>query len=176
MKYLFISIIILSGCSTQTKSKMYGAITGGLICGTLGAYLGYELSPDSESEDYNTVLGSGIGAGVCGIGGYFLGSHLYQSDPRNKEYEPLKFENKKKESSQELINNELEDISLKDLSLTQKEYAQIPLIKGLPKSLKNKVKKQKIIKYKIKPQMIKTKDGRDLYFSGGEAIEHQYAQ
>ena len=139
------------------------------------AYLGNELSPDYESDNFNVLLGSASGAGLCALGGYHLGNVLYTSDPKNMEYEPIEFNKKQKSNAQVEINTGL-DLSLSDLKFSGKEYANIPLIKKLPKSLKNKIKKQKIIKYQVEPQVIKTKNGRLLYFSGGEAIEHQYAQ
>lgn len=73
-----------------------------------------------------------------------------------------------------MLNSEGLGITLDDLSFKESGYADIPLIKSLPNSLKSKIKRQKIIKYQVEPQVIKTKDGRTLYFSGGEAIEHKY--
>lgn len=172
---LISSILLLQGCSTHKKSKMYGAIAGSLVCGTLGAYLGKELSPNKASESFNKVLGASTGAVACGGLGYYLGGKSYEEDPRNQEGPPIIIRPAKtSENNQQLLNTDIPDIEFSDLSMVQDGNAETPFIKGLPDELKKKVKKQKLIKYKIKPQVITTKDGRKLYFAGGEAIEHQY--
>lgn len=174
---LLIAVIILTtGCSSLRKSKVYGSIGGALICGVIGSYIGKEKSPNKASIGFNRMVGGAAGAGVCAVGGYFVASLLYKSNPQNIEGEEIIFKNEevKTTSSQELINQDFGDLNLSDLSMVKREGVEIPLIKSLPNSLKSKIKKQRIIKYKINPQIIKTKDGRSLYFSGGEAIEHQY--
>ncbi len=170
----FIIISLSSSCSTLSKSKTYGAITGTLICGVLGASLGKELSPNKESKGFNKLLGGVSGAGLCGVGGYFLVAHLYKSDPRNMEDVPIDFNKKQVSPRQETLSEDYENINFSDLSLEQDYQNQIPIIKQLPDSLRDKVKRQKLIHYQVKPQTIITKDGRTLYFSGGEAIEHRY--
>lgn len=175
IKNILIIILILniSSCSTLRKSQIYGAAATGIICGVLGASIGKELSPNKESETLNKVIGSASGATLCAAGGYYLGRYFYKSDPRNNQYEPIKFkENSKPSTKQETLNND--ELSLSDLSLTDEKIIEMPVLKDVPKGLREKVSKQKIIKYKIKPQVIKMKDGRKVYFSGGDAIEHKY--
>ena len=173
---LLITVLTLQGCSTMTKSKTYGAITGSLICGSLGLYLGKELSPDAESDSFNKTIGLVSGLSLCGISGYYMGKSFFESDPRNMEYEPLDIKDRHSNPrpNQETLNRNIEDLDLSALTFEKSAVAQIPLIKSLPNELKRKVVKQRIIKYIIKPQVIKYKDGRILYFSGGEAIEHRY--
>lgn len=167
-------ILLIQSCSTQSKSQTYGMISGAITCGILGAYLGKELSPNHASKDANRVFGGSIGATACGLGGYFLGRKIYQDDPRNKVYEPIKFDQKEVPTTpQEMLNNDV-NLDLSDLSIEEKSVFETPFVKELPTTLKSKIEKQKIIKYEIKPQTIKTKDGKILHFSGGEAIEHKY--
>lgn len=175
-KMIFLSALLVAttSCSTLRKSKTYGAITGALVCGVIGSYLGGELSPNKSSRGFNKTLGSISGAGLCAVGGYFLGSSLYQSDPRNMEDTPIEFRRKKVTPKQEVLSEDYSNINFNDLSLEQDYQNQIPIIKELPKNLKDKVKRQRIIHYRVKPQTITTKDGRTIYFSGGEAIEHRY--
>ena len=167
-------LVLLSSCSTQRKSEIYGAISGGLICGVLGASLGKELSPNIESEGVNKLIGGASGASLCSTGGFFLGRALYKSDPRNQEMKPIEIKAIGNTSKQEMLNVGLNEVDFNDLKKMPNEALETPFIKTLPKELKAKIQKQKIIKYKIEPQTIKTKDGRTLYFSGGEAIEHKY--
>ena len=176
-KFLIILTIVLTlqSCSTMRASKLTGMATGAVLCGLLGSGLGAELSPDDESKSFNKALGGATGAGVCGVVGYWLGGNLYQNDPRNFEDSPLKFDEKKnQEGLQNVLPEPSPNIDLSDLSYVKNLENEMPLMKGLPKPLKEKIKRQKVIRYKLKPQTIKTKDGRTLYFSGGEAIEHSY--
>ena len=87
---------------------------------------------------------------------------------------PIDFNKKQVSPRQETLSEDYENINFSDLSLEQDYQNQIPIIKQLPDSLRDKVKRQKLIHYQVKPQTIITKDGRTLYFSGGEAIEHRY--
>jgi len=174
MKILLLVIFLSQSCSTLTKSKTYGAISGALICGTLGIYLGKELSPDKESDNFNKLIGLGAGSTLCGLTGYYLGKGLYKNDPANKEYVPLEFNKKVYTPKQEMLNQDSNGLELSDLSIQKIDEIDIPAIKNLPKELREKIDKQKIIRHNIAPQSIKTKDGRTLYFNGGVAIEHQY--
>lgn len=168
-------LIFNLGCSTLGKSKVYTSLASSAVCGVLGGYIGKESSPNKASEGFNKVIGLTTGATLCGIGGYFLGEMLYKSDPKNFEYPPIEIEEKKKQTpAQEFIENDFGHLNLSDLSIEKNDQAITPLIEGLPEELKKKIDKQRIIKYRIKPQAIKTKDGKVLYFSGGEAIEHVY--
>lgn len=179
MKIFVIALLLtLTSCSTMMKSKTYGAIGGALICATLGAELGEQFSPNEESNGFNRTLGTSIGAISCGFGGYFLGKELYGNDPKNFEEDPIEFEKKplNPRPVQESLNSNLNNINLSDLAFKEDGVSHLPFVKGLPEQLKRKVKRQKLIKYKVEPQTIKTKDGRILFFSGGEAIEHQYQQ
>lgn len=175
MKKMLIFLIILnSGCSTLRKSKIAGTSSGIIICGVLGSAIGKLTSPDARSENLNQTIGGVSGATLCGVGGYFLSKALYRSDPRNFEDKPIIFEQKKEVLKQETLPEVTHDLNLRDLRFKKTEEVTLPLVKNLPESLKKKVKKQKVIHYKVGPQTILTKDGRTLYFSGGEAIEHIY--
>jgi len=178
MKYsIIIALILLNSCSTLKRSKFVGALTGALTCGVLGSYLGKELSPDKESESFNRVLGTGSGAALCGLGGYYLGASLYENDPRNMEDEPIHFNDKNitPTSSQQMLPPNFTNITFEDLKHKTYGEESIQLIKDIPNSLKEKIPRQKITKYKVDPQTIK-KDGKTIYFSGGEAIEHEYIE
>jgi hypothetical protein len=176
MKHILIVLLILvSSCSTLKKSQLYGAIAGGLICGTIGMAMGKEMSPNKASTSFNKAIGFVGGSSLCGIGGHYIGKYFYKSEPRNIEYEPIKFkETKKPKTGQQVLNNN--EVKFSDLSLSNKEIIEMPLLKGVPKELRGKVSRQKIIKYKVKPQILKMNDGRKIYFSGGDAIEHKYEQ
>jgi hypothetical protein len=175
MKYILvlIQILAITSCSTMKKSQLYGAIAGGLICGTIGASMGKEMSPNKASSSFNKAIGFTAGSSLCAIGGHYVGKYFYKSEPRNIEYESIKFEkSEKSKTHQQVLNNN--ELIFNDLSLTNREIVEMPILKGVPKNLRDKISKQKIIKYKIKPQFLKMKDGRKIYFSGGDAIEHKY--
>ena len=91
---MLILLMLIQSCSSLSKSKTYSAIGSALLCGTLGAYLGKELSPDKPSETLNRIIGMSTGAGICAVGGYFMGKTLYESDPRNIQHEAIKFKPK----------------------------------------------------------------------------------
>lgn len=177
MKIISLLIIMsfLVGCSTQSKSQIYGAVAGSIVCGVLGSHMGKELSPDKESIGLNRTIGVASGAAVCGAAGYLIGRALYKADPRNNEMEPIQIEQKRNNepAQQELINQDFDGINLSELSITPNGVSTIPLVNNLPDALKQKIPKQQVLHYEIKPQIIKTKDGRNLYFGGGEAIEHK---
>lgn len=175
---LLISIILIfNSCSTMKKSKLVGAATGTLICGFLGNKLGKELSPNRASETGNQILGLSTGVTVCGVGGYFIGKMLYEDDPRNHEYEPIKFQQNQERNlnTQQSLNTQM-DLDVESLPLVEQQKVLIPELNDLPNSLKSKVQKQEIIRYKVEPKTYKTEDGRTIHFSGGEAIEHRYKQ
>jgi hypothetical protein len=177
MRHLTLLVLVFSffSCATRSGSSFYTSLGGSLVCGTLGIFLGGELSPDRESVTFNRSIGAGIGAASCGLGGYYLGQKLYDNDPRNQQLEPIKFNKPKKTVPvQQTLNTDINGINLSDLKLTQMETIDLKLIKGVPKELQGKILTQKLIKYKVLPQTIKTKDGRTLYYSGGTAIEHLY--
>ena len=176
VKILTLSAILLtSSCSTLRKSKIYGGLAGAVLCGIVGAQIGKDRSPDKESVGLNKNIGMATGAAICGVGGYLLGKALYESDPRNFEDKPIDFENsKKEESKQAFLPTGNSGIDFSDLSIKQDSESRIPLVKGLPVELKGKIQRQKIIKYKVPAQTIKTKDGRLIHFNGGQAIEHRY--
>jgi len=172
---LLISIILLNSCSTMTRSRTLGAVTGALVCGILGVGIGKELSPDVESNGLNKGIGGTVGATACGALGYFFGGKMYKSDPRNFEGKPLDFKDSPRiQKPQETLPEATDGIDLSDLGLEKSSSDLLPLLKDMPKELKSQVKRQELIKYKVKPQTLKTKDGRLIHFSGGEAIEHRY--
>ena len=111
MKYsLILTIFFASSCSTMSKSKTYGALSGALICAPLGHSIGGELSPDRESIQFNKTLGTAIGISACAAVGYFLGKNLYESDFKNKEYEPLKINDYQNFDNKQFNLNEIEPI------------------------------------------------------------------
>lgn len=176
MKYIIILTFLLSSCSTLRRSKIVGAVTGSLTCGILGAYLGKELSPDRESDSFNTLLGGTVGASLCGIGGYVAGASMYSSDPRNMEDAPLEFPKKIQTiNHQEKLPDNPTNISFSDLASKASGVEKIEVLKDVPEDLRKQLPKQEIIKYKVEPQTIK-KNGKLYFFTGGEAIEHQYVE
>lgn len=173
-KYLLLLLIFqFLSCSTLKRSKSLGIGLGSLLCAPVGFSFGKKLSPNEKSIPFNQNLGLFISTSLCAVGGYFVGKKLYKDNPKNFKPDDIEFK-KIKTVPQVELNNNIDDINLGNLSLKESEALNIPFIRSLPKQLKNKIHKQRLIKYKIKPQLIKTKDGKKLFFSGGEAIEHKY--
>lgn len=111
MKYsILLILLIMSSCSTLSKSKTWGALTGALICAPIGHSLGGELSPDKESTQFNKSLGTAIGISTCATIGYFLGKNLYESDYKNKEYAPLKIDEYQNFNNKQFNLNDIEPI------------------------------------------------------------------
>ena len=88
-------LLLLTSCSSLSSSKFYGTMTGALVCGTLGAYLGQEYSPNLESDSFNKLSGAVSGSIICGAAGYYLGKNSYQNDPKNYEGQEIKFNSPK---------------------------------------------------------------------------------
>jgi hypothetical protein len=175
MKIVIVFLIICSSCSSMKKSKIYGTSAGVLVGGLLGGFVGKELSPNSQSDQLNTLLGSGIGALSFGAGGYYIGKNMYSSNPENFKGDPIKIKKIKKDQQTYLINNDLglNKINIDTKKSIKKAY-EVEIENKLPNHLKQKVLKQVVIEHLIPAQEIKLDDGRLIYFEGTTAIEHRY--
>lgn len=88
MNYKFViilSLYTLTSCSSLRKQVTYSSISGAL----LGGVVGKELSPNKESDGFNTIIGAASGAVLAGVLGYFL----YEDGNPTKGLEPEKVEN-----------------------------------------------------------------------------------
>ncbi len=80
-----LSLYILTSCSSLKKQVTYTSITGSL----LGGVIGKELSPNKESDPFNTVIGAVAGAVLAGTLGYYL----YEDGNPTKNLKPVDVKN-----------------------------------------------------------------------------------
>jgi len=159
----FILMLSITSCSTLKKTLVYSASSGALV----GGFVGRSVSPDKESDNFNTALGSLIGAGIVAGASYFL---YKEARPDLKlEQTPLREEVK------------LQPIQDKTLSLGAlriappmepiSEKRMLELSKDTPKEVLRTAKKQYYRKHKTK-EMIVEEDGKTFKIPAFEVIEN----
>lgn len=85
---ILILAALLSSCSTLKKTLIYSAASGAVVGGATGR----ALSPDKESNNFNTALGALTGALTSALFGYYFWS---DANPDLKLKTPKPIENKK---------------------------------------------------------------------------------
>lgn len=76
------TLIFLTGCATQTKSRVAGVAIGSVG----GAALGGVLSSDGQSQTRNVIIGATLG----GVAGGLFGDHFYKQKEQEKKEAFLK--------------------------------------------------------------------------------------
>lgn len=79
------SLYLLTSCSSLKKQVTYSSIAGSF----LGGVVGKELSPNKESDPFNTVIGAVSGAVIAGTIGYLL----YEDGNPTKNLTPVDVKN-----------------------------------------------------------------------------------
>ena len=88
-------LLLLQSCTTATKSTIYSASAGAVICGLTGYAIAKDTSPNKESESINQLIGVLAGAILCGSVGGYLGYKFYKDDPENFVGDPLELNSMK---------------------------------------------------------------------------------
>lgn len=133
-------ILLFSSCSTLNKTLLYTSASGAIA----GGVIGRGLSPDRQSDNFNTALGAITGAITSSIIGYFLYS---DANPAIKlKTSSLKNENPLSPLRDQSYSNDKLSITPKLYSVGSKEY--LKFAKGTPDHVKKNAKKQFYKRYK----------------------------
>lgn len=169
MKFsLLLIMVVVSSCSSFTRTVVATAFTGAVIGATGGA----AFSPDEESINRNAYL-FGVAGALAGVGAAYL------LEGRSKQLE---------QQAPMILDQDLQthkEVPLFDFSPQLKNIRpevtfkpikkfEVPLEK-LPKSLEGKVKKQYIIEYEAEARTLKL-GNRTIEISPFKAWEHVYEE
>ncbi len=157
----FVFIFLFYSCSTLKKTIVYSSLAGGAA----GAASGYVLSPNKESQGFNTAVFGIVGAAAAALIGY----SMYEDDPRNKKLNHIL--EKKDPLGPNTLGLDLNDLKI-EAHLDQGQKYETP-VKELPKELEGKVKKQYIIKYQSKERYL-NKGNKTFYIPSFQIYEHAY--
>jgi hypothetical protein len=161
MKNVFVYLVISStlvSCSSLNKTFVYSSLAGAVI----GGITGKMLSPDKESNGFNTSLGAAAGA-VVGAG---VGYWLFKEDPDNRTLKTML----------DPVDNQKVKIPFHDIGipLDEKFYKVTPDTSNIPEHLKNKVKKQIIIEKKLPSRIEQGDGGKSVFYPEQIVIEYDY--
>ena len=161
-KYLILIIcILISSCSSMNSTIVYGGLSGASV----GAISGHVLSPDRESDTFNTitwgVVGAFLGAGIAYL--------LRVDDPDNKEMKQMI----RPPITEEINSTSNHDIGFKLITPDSSKSYLVP-DQNLPERLKGKVKKQIITEHLIKERIEKSDDGKTLVYPETKVYEYDY--
>lgn len=161
MKNLFLLIAISSqlvSCSSLNKTMIYSGLAGAVI----GGFAGRALSPDRESDNFNTLLGAGLGS----ASGAAIGTYFFMDDPDNRSMKTMLVPDTKKGE----IPKDL-DIGI---PLSEKLYTVMPDTSAIPEHLKDKVKKQVIVEKTMAERVIKGEGTKTIVIPQSTVIEVDY--
>ena len=148
----------LVSCSSIDKSMIYTGLAGVAV----GAIAGRALSPDRESDNFNTVLGAGVGA----LSGALIGAHFFKADPDNREMKTMLVPDIKKGEMPK-------DLEI-GIPLSEKLYTVMPDTTNLPDHLKDKIKKQVIVEKTMAERVIRGEGGKTIVIPQTTVIEVDY--
>lgn len=148
----------LTSCSSLNKTLVYSSMTGAII----GGITGKMLSPDKESNGFNTGLGIATGA-LVGAG---VGYLFFKEDPDNR---PLK-------TMLDPIDNSKTKFIPHDIGfpINEKVYRVKPDTSNIPDHLKDKIKDQIIIEKEFPSRVEQGDSGKSIYFEKQTVIEYDY--
>jgi uncharacterized membrane protein YeaQ/YmgE (transglycosylase-associated protein family) len=154
-------LIINSACSSLNSTLVYGSLGGAAV----GAVAGHTLSPDRESDTFNTitwgVVGAFIGAGVAYL--------LRADDPDNQEMKQMIRTDKSLDDFRPLN----EDFGFQLINPSQSKSYLVP-DQNLPERLKGLVKKQVITEHTIFERVEKKDGGKTIVYPETKVYEYDY--
>ena len=164
MKLLSILImvsVVTSSCSSLNSTLVYGGLSGAVV----GAGAGYALSPDKESDGFNTVAWGAVGAFI-GAGIAYL---LRADDPDNQEMKQMI----RKDKLPSDVKPSNEDLGFELIQPSESKSYVVPEDK-LPDRLKDKIKKQIITEHIINERIEKKDGGKTLVYPETKVYEYDY--
>jgi uncharacterized membrane protein YeaQ/YmgE (transglycosylase-associated protein family) len=164
MKILPMLIIVslaTSSCSSLNSTLVYGGLSGAVV----GAGAGYALSPDKESDAFNTVAWGAVGAFI-GAGIAYL---LRADDPDNQEMKQMIRKDKVINDFKPLN----EDFGFQIVKPTESKSFVVPEDK-LPDRLKGRIKKQVITEHVINERVEKKEGGKTIVYPETKVYEYDY--
>ena len=159
---LLILLMLLTACTSLKRQQFYSGLTGAVIAGTLGAFIGKSLSPNEQSNKLNLAIGTSVGLAVGAASGALLGTYFWEEDPRNLPLKPM------------IIGDELAKIKppqIKYKTLIPNDLKMIPLQGEMPTFLQGKVKKGHVLVFEI-PEFEELTDQGVIYHEKHQAFKY----
>lgn len=156
--FIIIALLTSSSCSSLNKTLLYSAVTGSIV----GGIAGKMLSPDRESNGFNTGLGLVAGAAV----GAGVGYMLFKEDPDNRELKTMI-----DAPDMKRVNVIPFDVGV---PISENYYKVKPDTSNLPDHLKDKVKMQVIREKKIPSRVQEGTNGKSIFVPETTVIEYDY--
>jgi len=153
--------LTLTSCSSMNSTLIYGGIGGAAV----GGIAGNTLSPDKESDVFNTALWGVFGA-LVGTGIAYL---LRADDPDNQEMKQMI--RRDMPPQEPLTLNE--DFGFKVIKATESNSYIVP-DQNLPERLKGKVKKQIITEHILNERIEKKEGGKTIFYPETKVYEYDY--
>ena len=158
---IILTSLFLTSCSSVNSTLIYGSLSGASV----GAIAGHTLSPDKESDMFNTVTWGVVGA-VVGAGLAYL---LRADDPDNKEMKQMIRPEKKNDDFTPLN----EDFGFQLIKPTSSTSFVVPN-QIVPDRLKDKVKKQIVTEHIINERIEKKDGGKTIFYPETKVYEYDY--
>lgn len=155
----------LTSCSSLNSTLVYGSLGGAAV----GAVAGHALSPDAESDVFNTALWGAMGAFI-GAGVAYL---LRADDPDNQEMKQMIRKDKPEKLNDEEMKPLNEDFGFQVIKANESKSYVVPT-ENLPSRLKDKVKKQIITEHIINERVEKKDGGRTIVYPETKVYEYDY--
>lgn len=146
---VFLSLVILSGCSSLNKTMLYSSLAGTLA----GGLLGHSLSPNKSSEQANAVVFGLVGGAASAGAAYFL---YREARPDLKlKSSPLKEEVQLAPIQDTNLSVDALRVVPPLVPVTEKKV--IEFSQNVPEEVRKSARKQYYIKHKTKPITIEDK-------------------
>lgn len=158
---ILIILLLNSSCSSLNTTLVYGGAGGAAV----GAIAGHTLSPDRESDAFNTVVWGLVG-GVVGAGISYL---LRADDPDNQEMKQML----RKDALS--INNPplVEDFGFQLIPPSDSKSFVVP-DQTIPERLKGRVKKQIVTEHIVQERIEKKEGGKTIVYPETKVYEYDF--
>lgn len=158
---IIMTTLITTSCSSLNSTLVYGSLSGAAV----GAIAGHTLSPDKESDVFNTVTWGAVGAFIGAVVAYLLRA----DDPDNQEMKQM-IRKDKIETDQRPLN---EDFGFQLIKANDSKSYVVP-DQSLPERLKGKVKKQIVTEHIINERVEKKEGGKTIVYPETKVYEYDY--
>lgn len=158
---LIVFLISLSSCSTLKRSQFYASLGGAIIGGSIGALVGKSLSPNKESDQFNRLLGIGIGSLIGGVSGHYISKNYWNQNPQNYPLTPIL----KEEAPPQMPTQTIKYVPVVNPKM-------IPIEATLPPFLTGKVKKGKVMTFEIPEYQEQNETGEVIYHESHKAYKY----
>jgi uncharacterized membrane protein YeaQ/YmgE (transglycosylase-associated protein family) len=158
---IFSLSLMLTSCSSMNSTLIYGGVSGAAV----GGIAGNTLSPNKESDVFNTALWGVVGAFI-GSGIAYL---LRADDPDNQEMKQMIRRDMPPQEPLKLSD----DFGFKVIKASESNSYIIP-DQTLPERLKGLVKKQIITEHIVNERIEKKEGGKTVIYPETKVYEYDY--